>query len=69
MKTTLNIIGAILIAAIGIPLATVMLIALIGTGAIIIAVPEVSLPIIGFFILKSIPAVLIGVVIGYNIKK
>lgn len=69
MKTTLNIIGAILIAAIGIPLATIMLIALIGTGAIIIAVPEVSLPIIGFFILKSIPAVLIGVVIGYNIKK
>lgn len=69
MKTTLNIIGAILIAAIGIPLATIMLIALIGTGVIIIAVPEVSLPIIGFFILKSIPAVLIGVVIGYNIKK
>jgi hypothetical protein len=69
MKTTLNIIGAILIAAIGIPLATIMLIALIGTGAIIIAVPEVSLPIIGFFILKSIPAVLIGVAIGYNIKK
>lgn len=69
MKTTLNIIGAILIAAIGIPLATIMLIALIGTGAIIIAVPEISLPIIGFFILKSIPAVLIGVVIGYNIKK
>lgn len=69
MKTTLNIIGAILIAAIGIPLATIMLIALIGTGAIIIAIPEISLPIIGFFILKSIPAVLIGVVIGYNIKK
>lgn len=69
MKTTLNIIGAILIAAIGIPLATIMLIALIGTGALIIAVPEVSLPIIGFFILKSIPAVLIGVAIGYNIKK
>lgn len=69
MKTTLNIIGAILIAVIGIPLATIMLIALIGTGAIIIAVPEVSLPIIGFFILKSIPAVLIGVAIGYNIKK
>lgn len=69
MKTALNIIGAILIAAIGIPLATIMLIALIGTGAIIIAIPEISLPIIGFFILKSIPAVLIGVVIGYNIKK
>lgn len=69
MKTTLNIIGAILIAAIGIPLATIMLIALIGTGAIIIAIPEISLPIIGFFILKSIPAVLIGVAIGYNIKK
>lgn len=69
MKTTLNIIGAILIAVIGIPLATIMLIALIGTGAIIIAIPEISIPIIGFFILKSIPAVLIGVVIGYNIKK
>jgi len=69
MKTTLNIIGVILIAVIGIPLATIMLIALIGTGAIIIAVPAISLPIIGFFILKSIPAILVGIVIGYNIKK
>lgn len=69
MKKTLSIMLAILGSLILIPVMTIVVVALLGTGALVIAFPEVSLPIIGLFIVRSIPAILVGIVIGYNIKK
>lgn len=69
MKTGLSIMLAILGSLILIPVMTIVVIALLGTGALVVAFPEVSLPIIGLFIVRSIPVILVGIVIGYNIKK
>lgn len=61
-KGILILIGLI----IGIPLMILVLYTLMGFGAILVAVPEVALGIIGLLLVISIPGLIVGLIAGHK---
>lgn len=61
-KGILILIGLI----IGIPLMILVLCTLMGFGAILVAVPEVALGIIGLLLVISIPGLIVGLIAGHK---
>lgn len=61
-KGILILIGLI----IGIPLMIMVLCTLMGFGAILVAVPEVALGIIGLLLVISIPGLIVGLIAGHK---
>ena len=65
MKAIVIMVGVI----IGIPLLIVMFGTLFGFGALVVAAPEITVGVVAFLLVISIPGIIIGLIIGRNKKK